>query len=234
MKRNFTLLELLIVVGVIAILTGLLAPALNAARDKATSISCVGNLKQIGFAYASYVSDWNFTPTVKYTGVQIRWVDLLEPHLAKKSEKRTGNIFVCPADRRPEDKLAVSGTVDTNKLSYGMNQCYSKGHDGGNEDKPWKLWYGVNANLIRSPSEFISAADAKAYYVGTTISAPAYAAENGELVVNSGFALNLSFRHDAVTRRFNASYLDGHVAGLKFDSTPYRYWDLQNKWDGTF
>ncbi len=204
-QPGFTLIELLVVIAILSILAAILFPVFSQAREKARSVSCLSNMKQISSAVMMYEQDYDetlfFRPgsakqvmrnnTLNATNAA-KWWNLTMPYI------HSSQIFRCASDSAPTPSPDANGVLSILR-SYIANTAPE----------------GLNDAQIDDPVETITVTE-KADFIGSSTTANTSSwigAFNGEMSSNP--ALNgVATRHQG---GMNCSFFDGHAKWMRLE-----------------
>lgn len=223
-SNRFTLIELLVVIAIIAILASMLLPALSNARKTVKSMTCMDNLKQLGFAASMYSDDFDewILPSRLYTHETIgggtlswgegMWFRTLARYTGQKTfdwsyRFSSAKIYTCPNEKLPVYKSSdpASGMAYTH---YAVNTALG-GDPSYGANKPFNY---KKLNCLYSASEAFFLVDI--YYGSYPMTGARYIGwrhHNGEV---RGYQLEPALDIPATTQKANFHFMDGHVASL--------------------
>ena len=207
---TFTLIELLVVIAIIAILASMLLPALGKAKEKARSISCTANLKQLGTGMRLYADDHDGAlpnPALRVDNPHsARWCNVIRDYV-------NGAVDVFKCTSAPDNIRTIHGpNVLFGKPSYGMNVfLYQKSPltTGANYKLSNGDWAYMRYRQIEQPTDCVVLGDTEN---------PRSGANNSQFLYPylgtspSTYGGKLTHRHN---EGGNFAFADGHVGWLR-------------------
>jgi prepilin-type N-terminal cleavage/methylation domain-containing protein len=188
MKRRcgFTLTELLVVTAIIAILAGVLMPALRRARIQANSAACMSNLRQLGEALIIYADNSDgYVPTSSMFYENRCWISLMKPYYVNP------DVLICREDEEPFVLETLTPPISG---SYGYSVDIA--------------WSGRRLASFRKQSRILVFADSEGPHINNDKMLPP---EMGKSMTGLDDQWALGYRHNV-----NFVALDGHVENRKF------------------